>query len=600
MTKLSSRPKADGMQPEIWTVASELFEALDCPRSLTAYMLCKYGEFDQVARLRANPSHYVAAAHYYKAAQASDFLRKWPDLPVKVDRAALTEEAWRKSEAECGDLNWRFTYDFTQGSVSNSSELLVDIAAEFIRDTLGPIPRDLTPRFGPGATVSDPARRTTVLDKVSSTVTFTAEAAVFFTLWENTAWGRAHLRRDGYYRKETPFRAVEGNCYFTVPKTATIDRACAKGPSLNLGYQLAVGQEMRARLKRNLALDLGQRQAHHANLARIGSVTGGYATIDSERASDTMAYKLVERLFCYSPLWFELIRSLREPKTLINGEWVELEKFSAMGNGFTFELETLVFLSLAYAVAWGAVGHDKAMKLVRQGHICAYGDDLIVPSKLGRRLIDLMKFCGFTPNLQKSYLNGEFRESCGGDYFKGFCVNTAKVTDSVDQPADWFSLHNLLKERVYDAWGIEGNYLRAVKDQLPRGLRSMYGPKWLGDKVLHGQWSVRATKYRRCETADGRIDDKNQVIGTIKVLTPVLSKADIAKYAAPCQLAYGLYTGSFEEPTRRPTKTLRYTVAQYEEDIHVLLKDMPPKPPVWLANSPYSRFFGIEGGAYVT
>ena len=484
-------PKAKCLAPEIRELSEVYYASLDCPRSLTAAILLRYDEFDQVASLKAKPSDYADPAGYHLAALASDWLRKFPGLPVKVDPEEEAKKSWYQSECECARQNARALF-----GLSSEILLLVDVAAEFVKDVLGPCPLDLTPRFGPGATASDLAKATTVLDKVSSRPTVTAGAQCLLSLWEGTAWERSHTDGSGYKKETHDPKIVEGNTFFTVPKTALIKRACAKGASLNVSYQLAAARIMRQRFKSFLALDLAHGQAHHQKMARKGSIDGSVATLDSERASDTMAYSVVRQLLAKSGLWFELLNTLREPYTLIDGEWVPLEKFSAMGNGYTFELETLVFLSLCYSVAWA---HEiggfppefsgySSLDLVREGFISVYGDDVIVPGFIARDVAAVLKMLGFTVNLKKSYFDGQFRESCGGDFFNGHSVNTVKLEKEPTQPADWFSIHNLVKSRFVDQYPClnANRVLNVVKNQLPRQYRSMYGPTFLGDRVLHG------------------------------------------------------------------------------------------------------------------
>ena len=118
--------------------------------------------------------------------------------------------------------------------------------------------------------------------------------------------------------------------------------------------------------------------------------------------------------------------------------------------------------------------------------------------------MNLLSACGFTVNARKSFLSGNFRESCGHDYFNGIRVNTPKLEEEIVDVAGWFSVHNKLLERVLQSplssymSRQKDRILLIVKDQLPRRYRSMYGPKWLGDKVLHGWYGPQiTTKARR-------------------------------------------------------------------------------------------------------
>lgn len=616
MTKTSVAPKVQGLPPEIRAVTEVYMESLNCPRSLTVHILIRYGEWDQVARLKAKPIDYGTSSEYHLAACATDWLRKSPDLPVKVDRRAEAIKSWHQSEEEC-----RISNIFLRDARLNHDELsaLIDVASSFVADILGPCPLDLTPRFGPGATVSDLSTNTTVLDKVSSPPTLTSGAACLLSLWDGTAWERSHFNSELRRKDGLNPRIVRGNAFFTVPKTALIDRGCSKGPSINVSYQLAVGRVMRDRMRTRIGLNLSSGQAVHQLLAKIGSKSGLFATLDSERASDTMAKTLVDRLLSKSGFWPDLLNSLREEQTSIDGEWFHIHKFSAMGNGFTFELESLLFLSLCYAVGWahglggfpGEFSEHTVDSLISNSFITTYGDDIIVPTFMADDVMRLLSACGFTVNLQKSYLDGEFRESCGGDFYRGVDVSTPKLTKSIQTPADWFSVHNLLKKRFVDQYPClnANRVLQRVKDQLPKQYRSMYGPEVLGDLVLHGWYgpNIRA-RARIVNEICGPImvpserfhTDANQWVATVKVLEPKLVRAAFDDYDPEAQLAYFLYTGRSAPPTRRPTRIVQTRIASLDMDYHVCFEDYVPRAPRWLASSPFARFFGLtEEGKYV-
>lgn len=612
MKNITKRQSRTQLSPDVYSVTEVYLESLDCPRSLTVLILMRHGEWDQVANLKATPKDYPNAALYHRAACATDWLRKYPDLPVKVDKEKAAKESWYQSEGECEMFSVRNVLIWNGSARQRELKFLWEVAADFIADVLGPCPLDLTPRFGPGATASDPSSAVSVLDKVSSRPTLTEDAKPFLALWQGTAWERSHIDSYGHKKRSYEPMVVEGNTFFTVNKTALTMRGCAKAPSINVSYQLAVGREIRSRLKRKLSLDLASGQARHGELAKAGSQFGLIATIDSERASDCQSIRLIKGLFNKAGFWYDLLESLREPKTFIDGKWVTLNKWSAMGNGYTFELETLVFLSLCYAVAWvhginddGPINPVSALDLVRGGDISVYGDDIIVPGHLANDTIRLLEASGFTVNKSKSYTDGPFRESCGSDFYNGIGVNTPKLKKSIEGPADWFSIHNALKKRYVDQYPNDKNASRVlveVRNQLPRNLRAMYGPNYLGDRVLHG-WFGPQVKARARVVGEivgpmlpgeqRLLTDANQWVGTLLTLAPDVVKADIESYDSAAQLAYLLYTQSSDAPVRRPLRGVKYKVVQHEDDYYVIFANQDPRKS-FLAGSPYKRFFGIE------
>ena len=82
-----------------------------------------------------------------------------------------------------------------------------------------------------------------------------------------------------------------------------------------------------------------------------------------------------------------------------------------MGNGFTFPLETLIFWALTASACEGDVDS-----------VSVYGDDIICPRERADDVIDTLTMCGFKINLEKSFVEGPFRESCGCDYYKGIDI----------------------------------------------------------------------------------------------------------------------------------------------------------------------------------
>ena len=160
----------------------------------------------------------------------------------------------------------------------------------------------------------------------------------------------------------------------------------------------------------------------HMRLARLASAGRlSCATIDLSNASDTVAYQLVKLVL--PPDWFELLISLRAPFTDMDGKRVRLEKFSSMGNGFTFALETLLFWTLCDTVSNGEA------QVLR-----VFGDDIIVDTAHAKACVKALEFFGFTPNAKKTFLEGPFRESCGGDYFNGVSVRAVYVKNLPDEP----------------------------------------------------------------------------------------------------------------------------------------------------------------------
>jgi len=480
------------MDPSVRKIALATMEELNCPRSLTVAILIRHNEWAQIASLGTEPLHYTTADSYYRAVQATDLLRKVEELETGIDREANAIQKWELAESWCYQTNERLAHFLNsplRRTEGRSIENVVLGARGFMRSCLGVLPDWLEPRFGPGATVSDKSVMCLLPDKMTSFPTATHGASFIKPLWEECAWGRAAIRRG-----HGDFKLVRGNQFFLVPKDGKTRRACAKGPSINVSYQLACGKHMRRRLMR-VGIDLDDGQEVHKQVACLGSIDGSYASIDLTSASDCVARALVKLLL--PPDWFDLLNWLREPFTQLphkGGGWRRLEKFSAMGNGFTFELETLVFLSLIIGM------HPE---LVPGVNLFVYGDDILVPTEYSADVISCLRYFGFRPNEAKTFLAGPFRESCGGDFWLGQAVRPYQLKKLPTEPHMWIGLANGIRsglEPFCEGW--RRPWFKAL-DCIPTVAR-LRGPAQLGDLVIHDElhtWSTRTVssiRYVRC------------------------------------------------------------------------------------------------------
>lgn len=237
---------------------------------------------------------------------------------------------------------------------------------------------------------------------------------------------------------------VPGNRVTFVPKTALVDRVIAIEPRMNIFAQLGLGALMRSRLKR-AGLDLDD-QGPNQVLAHKGSVDGTVATIDLSMASDTIARELVRELI--PEPWYNAMDWVRSKtgRLVENGieTTVRYEKFSSMGNGYTFELESLIFWALALGVCEHLnLSHEKKA-LVR-----AFGDDITVPVEAVELLRESLTFCGFRMNPEKSFSSGVFRESCGADFFNGVNVRPYFQKEFCNDVQGLYRLANGIRRVAY-------------------------------------------------------------------------------------------------------------------------------------------------------
>jgi hypothetical protein len=91
LSKLASYRVPSGFNSQ---VAESFFTALDCPRALTCWLMFKYNEHDQLAKLEFNPANYSNMVSCRDAYAATKFLSKFKDLSLNND---LDEVALRSS-----------------------------------------------------------------------------------------------------------------------------------------------------------------------------------------------------------------------------------------------------------------------------------------------------------------------------------------------------------------------------------------------------------------------------------------------------------------------------------------------------------------------
>lgn len=226
---------------------------------------------------------------------------------------------------------------------------------------------------------------------------------------------------------------------FTVPKNSEIDRVCCKEPECNALLQRSVGLFFAKRLRR-VGIDLRD-QTNNQRLASVGVKTG-LATIDLSAASDSISTYLVYLLLPFD--WWSLLDDLRVKSVEVDGQVYQPDMFSSMGNGFTFELETLIFWALTRSVCYFS-----GIK----GTVMVYGDDIIAPCSVVPRLTRLFHFVGFRINKKKTFHKGPFRESCGKHYFNGSDVSPFFIRRAITTKSDLILLLNELLDWDGRGWG---------------------------------------------------------------------------------------------------------------------------------------------------
>jgi hypothetical protein len=414
--------------------------------------------------------------------QALAYFQKVEDLEIGFDKKERAFGVFLEAEALCKETNNIFEmrrrdqYSF----VPRVSSVL-HAASRKIARILGAVPSmgELDLHFGPGATRATRRKDASIRRKLAEKLQCSEGLFQYvpYILEELPHLVEIHsvqdrVDEDGIEWGRVPVEITKAKLSF-VPKNAKTYRSICTEPGLNTLVQLGIGSVMAQRLAA-FGIDIRD-QSVNQDRAREGSLTGALATLDLSSASDTISRELVYDLL---PLdWAALLDRVRSRNVVLpDGSELCQEKFSSMGNGFTFPLETLIFWSLAAACCRN------------DSDATAYGDDLIVPADAYDLLTEVLVAVGFKVNLSKSYATGPFRESCGKDYFSGTPVRPI-------YPRGWVSAQSLFV--LHNFYVRDGDLMRAdAVKQLIHPALQIFGPDGYGDGHLIGDHpKKRPAKY---------------------------------------------------------------------------------------------------------
>lgn len=449
------------------------FISLNSPVSLACYLMYKYGENDQLVEKEINPLDYNDKFSFRDDFAAVSLLRKNAFLRTSYNKKLTALDAFNDAEEKCKDVNRRYRENLSSPFLIGDDHATLKRIRSKIRQILGDFDIDLVldlASWGPGATRLVKGEETSSSHKFDFECQMTLEAYDLFMPVMKAAypnWSMLNYVTD-----------IPGNKIVTVPKNAKTDRTIAIEPGLNTWIQLGIGRLIRKRL-RSAGFDLNS-DAKNQRSAYTGSIDGKLATIDFKAASDTISYELVKNLL--PDKWFAVLDAARSHYYTLGNETHLSEKFSTMGNGFTFELESLIFATIG-TVTCIDTGLDPVS-------VSIFGDDLIVPVECVEQLTRLCNHMGFTINQKKSFSSGVFRESCGSYYFDGLDVKPYFLKKGLTHIKDLYRFANSVRDlshRFNQNIGCDERFRHLWKltcSKVPQSVR-MYGPKSSGDATIH-------------------------------------------------------------------------------------------------------------------
>lgn len=207
-------------------------------------------------------------------------------------------------------------------------------------------------------------------------------------------------------------------CYYlrqnNVPKSFKALRGIQPNTTIGSFYTSGLGRMIQKRLK-SVGIDIRFQQEVHRRFIKQASVDRKHVTADLSSASHCFTSALVNRLVPRQ--WYNALKLGRIDKVMLlpcESKIYHQESFMAMGIGYTFPLQTLLFYCLIRAV--------EHLLREKRGFVSVYGDDLIYPIKIHKFVSATLEGLGFKLNMDKTYVEQPFRESCGSDFFRGIDV----------------------------------------------------------------------------------------------------------------------------------------------------------------------------------
>lgn len=446
---------------------------------------------------------YADATSHFVANQFTLLIKKypWDSKLVNLDPEKTAVDSFFKAERRCSRINRKFSLlmnDPSRDKFRKEGKL----AMAWIRTLLGSTPsyKAIFNKcdFGQGASVGVHGDATHVIRKLSEeqkwTVTPGAIHHAFGGLLNNCHYLETLLESKDYdghrivcydysnafERYRARMSIVNSNKLGFVLKTAKTHRSIATEPLLNGYVQKGIDLVLRGKLLK-MGLDLSD-QSLNQRLAREGSLDdseNGFVTIDLRGASNSNA--IVPVAYLYPPDWVSLFDKTRSHYLSYKGEEIRYNMLCSMGNGFCFPVETITFAAICISCGCGRPGVDFSV----------YGDDIIVRQKYADKVLAMLKHYGFDTNVEKTFLKGPFRESCGSDWFNGEDVRPFTLDFPFDKIECFFKYLNLtqrsertsqffapVRELVISSLPIDFRFFRPLRGEVDSGIDS------LGDEHL--------------------------------------------------------------------------------------------------------------------
>lgn len=192
-----------------------------------------------------------------------------------------------------------------------------------------------------------------------------------------------------------------------VPKSYKTYRIITLNTVIGGLHSAGIGDMISDRLC-NVGINFSYQQDIHRSLCMTASIDRRLVTLDLSKASDNIGFVHLRRLLPSS--WMREIQRCRIRNIGIGEDVFSATTFMSMGIGLTFPLQTLVFYSLIKAIC---------NLTETTGHVSVFGDDCIFPTRIYKYVQKIFMDLGFIINMDKTFHDISFRESCGVDVYRG-------------------------------------------------------------------------------------------------------------------------------------------------------------------------------------
>lgn len=380
-------------------------------------------------------------------------------------------------------------------------------------------------KLGPGANVGH--TNTDFYSKLFNSVITTTSVGTYLkyvmAISHHPVWSVCEYDRF----QDLGVRIVPGSNLAFAWKNATIARVICAEPTLEMLFQQGIAGLLTQGLRESLGIDLRTQQEKNARLARIGSVSGRFATIDLKSASDRNSLGMCRaRIPAAAVKWLEVFRS---PYVSLPSEGreqrppEELHMMSSMGNAFTFPLQTILFTCMVLAVYKVLGIKPLAPRGSSLGNYGVFGDDIICLREAYPLVSSLLVHEGHIVNQDKSFNTGPFRESCGKDYYDSHDVRGVYIQD-LDDVCDYYSAINRLnlwsaKHEIplrrsvrylvskIDSVSKYGVKVVPMHESAEAGIRIPFDEaRWFSSVKLDSKWGAPCWRYEFVKIVDYKVD----------------------------------------------------------------------------------------------